>query len=147
MALPAYSEYQTRSRVTEGLALASEAKVIVADSYTTAVELGAGIASYVGATSKYVTSVVVAANGMITITYNEANIGATDAVAGPTINLMPYVDGRVGGLQDIPTAHAANDTGPLDWGCASATAVVSTARGVITPAGTLPARFAPSECR
>ncbi len=36
----------------------------------------------------------------------------------------------------------------MDWGCASATNVTSTARG-LPPlvAGSLPAKYAPSECR
>jgi len=53
-----------------------------------------------------------------------------------------------GAPQQLGAALAAGTTGALDWGCACATNVVSTARG-LPPlvAGTLQAKFAPSECR
>lgn len=151
VALPAYQDYQTRSRVTEGLSLAGAAKVMVADSATTAIEFSSGIAAWNGASSKYVTSVTIDGTGMITITFNSANLGATTtpagaAVASPTLNLRPYFN--VAGTPTlIAAAHTAGTSGPIDWGCGSAQILVSTGRGVTAVAGTLPARFAPSECR
>ena len=47
----------------------------------------------------------------------------------------------------LPAAHAAGQQGPLDWGCSSATQATATARNLNGTLGTLPARFAPSECR
>jgi type IV pilus assembly protein PilA len=41
MALPAYQDYTVRSRVTEGLALANDAKTIIGTGSNTLAELGA----------------------------------------------------------------------------------------------------------
>ncbi len=156
VALPAYNEYQVRSRVTEGFSLAGDAKVMISDSYTTAVELTAGVAVWnaraggVGASSKYVTSVLIDANNEIVITFDAANLGA----AG-TLVLSPYViDSSTGNPVQLATAIGTN-SGNLDWGCATQNAAagnpapsVALARGVapITN-GTLDQKYSPSECR
>jgi len=153
VALPAYQDYQIRSRVTEGMSLAGAAKVMVADSSSTIAELGASAAAWnaqaggVGATSKYVTSVLVTAgDGEITITYDETQVGAIPA--GATLVLRPFINSG-GAIEDIPTAIGNLNSGAIDWGCASTTNAVATNRGLDggLTAGTLPAQFAPSECR
>jgi type IV pilus assembly protein PilA len=158
VALPAYQDYTVRARVTEGLSLAGDAKAqvgtgsaTVADLRTTALTWNAQ-AGGVGATSKYVTSVLMTApaaggpgaagDGEVTITYN--------AVAGPInaqrLVLSPWV--AAGGAPvALGASYAANATGSIDWSCQSVTNNTSTARAMIGTAGTLVARFAPSECR
>ncbi len=61
IALPAYQDYMVRARVTEGLAVAADAKTIVADSSGTAAELAAAAAAYNGALlrTKYVRNVTI----------------------------------------------------------------------------------------
>jgi type IV pilus assembly protein PilA len=154
VALPAYQDYTVRSRVTEGLSLAADAKGQVALGAATQADLAGTIATWnaqagnVGATSKYVTSVLMTAapgaatDGEITVAYN--------AVAGPvngqTLVVTPWVNAGAGAVP-LGTSFALNVTGSLDWSCQSATSNTSTARGMVGTLGTLPARFAPTECR
>ncbi|HEY8053765.1 MAG TPA: prepilin-type N-terminal cleavage/methylation domain-containing protein, partial [Steroidobacteraceae bacterium] len=82
IAIPAYSDYTVRSKVTEGLNLAGAAKTGVAESYES--NGVPGIASFVTSwtfsPSKYVNSIVIdPANGQITIAYNNANISQMTA--------------------------------------------------------------------
>jgi len=152
VALPAYQDYTIRSRVTEGVGLASSAKQMIAEA-NTAAELAAIAATWnaqannLGATSKYVTSVQVAqGTGEITVTFNRANVG--NIPAGATLVYTPYVQTGAATVQLGANFGAAGATGSIDWGCASTTNAVSAARGL--PAlglGTLPAQFAPNECR
>jgi type IV pilus assembly protein PilA len=157
IALPAYQDYTVRARVTEGLSLASDAKVVIGTGSATAAELAATAASFnvTPPTSKYVTSVVIAAGtGVITITYNAANVGAI-GVAN-TITLNPYIavpgaGGAPATFVDLGSSYAAAVTGPLDWACASITNATATARNMNTPIvpvpGTMLAKYVPSECR
>src|SRR5881227_21268 len=73
VALPAYQDYTVRARVAEGLALASTAKVNVADIHSSgnpsASAAGYGLGYTAPAATRNITSVVVAAaTGIITIT-------------------------------------------------------------------------------
>ncbi len=152
VALPAYQDYTVRARVTEGISLATGAKKLVETDAQTAAELTALATTFnaqaggVGATSKYVTRVAIAAaTGMVTVTFNEANIGAIPVAA--TLVYTPYI--RLGATTpQLAAALTGTDTGTMDWGCASVSNTVSAGRGLptLTP-GTLPAKFAPSECR
>jgi type IV pilus assembly protein PilA len=102
IALPAYQDYTIRAKVTEALTLASEAKTAVAE---TAASLG-GLANvtaanhgYVlSASTTYVASITVGANGLITVTTR--NTGAT---AAPAFTLTP--------------AQASAEA-PITWTCA-----------------------------
>jgi type IV pilus assembly protein PilA len=156
VALPAYQDYTIRARVTEGLVLANDAKTIIGTGSNTAAELNATALSFnaqnggIGASSKYVTSVLITpANGMITITYNPANVGAIPAAA--TLTLTPYINVGAAAPVQLATAYLPPAvTGPLDWGCASVTNLTAGPAPRLMPAialGTLPAKFAPSECR
>ena len=157
VALPAYQDYQTRARVTEGLALADDAKKMIGTSCNTTVECDAAIAAYnaqagnTGANSKYVTQIQISPAYLVTVTSTPANIGVITA-GNNTLNLAPYIrpTNAAGGAPiTLTAALAAGTTGTMDWGCASTTNAVSSSasRGLTTAVGTLPARFAPSECR
>jgi type IV pilus assembly protein PilA len=152
VALPAYQDYTIRARVTEGISLAASAKKLVETDAQTATELTALATTYnqqansTGATSKYVKTVQIAADtGEVTVTFNEANIGAIPADS--TLVYTPYI--RLGATTpQLQAALGGTDTGAMDWGCSSVTNAVSAARNLptLTP-GTLPAKYAPSECR
>lgn len=152
VALPAYQDYTIRARVTEGVALAASAKQIVGTDANTVAELGALADTWnaqvndLGATSKYVTSVLMdRATGEISVTFNADNVGSIPADS--TLVYTPY---RVtsNGNELLADAFAGNRSGSLDWGCASTTNAVSDARGLTAiTLGTLPAQYAPSECR
>ncbi len=153
VALPAYQDYTVRARVTEGLALASDAKAMVGTSSSTVAELAAAANTFnaqaggAGASSKYVTSVQIApATGIITVTYNAANVGGGVAGAN-TLVLNPNMVTAANTYQQLGAAIAANANGSIDWACGSVGTAVATARGMTVTAGLLPARFAPSECR
>lgn len=152
VALPAYQDYTIRARVTEGLALANDAKQAVGTSANTAAELDAtadtwnGQAGGAGAVSKYVTSVQIDdVTGEITVTYNAANVGSIPA--NSTLNLKPYVQTGAAAPVALDTALAGNATGSIDWGCSSVNGAVANGRGLAATAGTLPAKYAPGECR
>jgi type IV pilus assembly protein PilA len=150
VALPAYQDYTVRARITEGFSLASDAKTAIGTGATTLVELGATAAALNLAppASKYVTSVTItAANGAITITYNQANVGGITAATNQMV-LTPYINSAAGGVQQLAVALAAGNAGPLDWACASVSANTAGARGMAAPIlGTVLAKYAPAECR
>jgi len=158
VALPAYQDYTIRARVTEGLSVAGGAKTLIGDSSATLVELQAAADTWNaqaggnGASSKYVTSVQIDRDtGETTIAYNEANVGSIPA--GATLILTPYVNGTNGAgaaaVAQLGASYAGSVTGQIDWGCSSASNAVGAARGVpqVGGLGTLPARFAPNDCR
>ena len=154
VALPAYQDYTIRARVTEGLSLASDAKTQIGTGSATAPDLAATAGTWnaqaggVGATSKYVTSVLMAPlTGEVTILYTAANVGSIGA--GNALVLTPYIRTGAAGVTQLGASYAAAVTGSIDWGCASATNVTAgTNRGMpALVAGTLLAKYAPSECR
>ncbi|MBT9552425.1 MAG: pilin [Hydrogenophaga sp.] len=156
VALPAYQDYTIRARITEGLSVAADAKAQIGTSATTATELTALATSWnaqngsTGASSKYVTSVLISdTTGEITVTYNKDNVGSIPT--GSTLNLKPFmaVGSTFVALDDALDATYSGETGAIDWACATASNGVATARGMDAglTAGSLPSKFAPSECR
>ncbi len=155
VALPAYQDYTIRARVTEGVGLASSAKQLAGEA-NTAVELKAAAdtwnaqAGNKGAVSKYVKSVLMNnQTGEITVAFNKANVGNIN-VDGATLVYTPYVQGGADPVALKDNFASANPvTGSVDWGCASDTNSVSTARKMppIGGPGTLKAKFAPNDCR
>jgi type IV pilus assembly protein PilA len=150
IALPAYQDYTVRARVTEGLSLASGAKVEVGTNSAAAVDLTAAADTWnakaggAGATSKYVTSVLMsnagATIGEVTITYKTS----AGVVAGAdTVVLTPW-----SGTTKLGAAITAGTVDAVDWTCQSVTNATATARGLGggTP-GTVLAKYSPAECR
>ena len=163
IALPAYQDYTTKARITEGLNLAEAAKTAIATDGNTVADLLSvkntwnAQAGGVGAVSKYVNSVLmanVAGNaataGEITVTYNADAVGV--AAAQNTLVISPWIKTAAGsaaaGSTRLGTARGAGTAGTLDWTCQSATNATATAQmGQAGTAGTLLARFAPAQCR
>ena len=157
VALPAYQDYTVRARVTEGLSLAGDAKSQVGTGSATTGDLFATAATWnaqaggVGATSKYVTSVLMTApadataaaagDGEITITYN----AVAGPISGQTLVLSPWI--QSGATTALGASYALNLTGSIDWSCQSVTNNTSTARSMVGTAGTLVAKYAPNDCR
>ena len=141
VALPAYQDYTVRARVSEGMVAASAAKINVADILASGNPQGlaTGYATgYVSPTATpNITSVVItAATGVITIT-------TTAAAGGGTLIFTP--NSPIGTA--LPAGGAAF-TPPADsvaWRCRAAGSGDAGFAG--TTAGTLLARFAPTECR
>jgi type IV pilus assembly protein PilA len=155
VALPAYQDYTIRARVTEGLALAQGAKLLIAtDGAASSADLGTVVTTWnaqggaSGANSKYVKSVQIAATGEITVTYVALAVGVK--AGEDTLVIAPYVRTAASGTNAVTLAAAqtAGTSGAIDWGCASATQVTSTTAGLTTiTKGTLQAKYAPSACR
>ncbi len=156
IALPAYQDYTIRARVAEGIILVASAKAMIDENAYTPVELAAtvttwnGQAAGRGATSKYVKRMLInSTTGEVTVRFNEASVG--NIALDSELVFTPYIQGG-GGPVTLATNFLATPpvTGPLDWGCASATNLVSSDRSmpVITASATpLLAKFAPGECR
>lgn len=146
-ALPAYRDYLTRSRVGEGLSLAALARLVVAENTVAGTQqLGSGYAR--PPTTRNVKSIDIDDDtGAITISY-------TPLVAPPgqnTLVLVPSVPNNL----DAPTEHVSvgsgrGSHGTLTWECFAAGKTASTLP-IAGPAPeekpTLPAHFAPPECR
>ncbi|CAG0929670.1 MAG: hypothetical protein EFKGCFLK_02044 [Rhodocyclaceae bacterium] len=141
VALPAYQDYTVRARVSEGLVAASAAKVNVQDVLASgnpgADAAGYGI-GYTGPTAtRNVTSIAIAAaTGVITVT-------TTAAAGNGTIVMTP--NAPVGTALPVGTAAFTPPADSIAWRCAAAGAVANGFVGFA--AGTLPARFAPAECK
>ncbi len=141
IAIPAYQDYTVRSKVTEGLNLAAAAKVAVAESFQANDVAGVSAASADWAANfkatKYVSGIAISnTNGTITVTYG-AN---TPQISGKTVILTPNVP--------VGTILATGATGNIDWACTSAANTTATARTLAFTAGaTVPARYAPTECK
>lgn len=143
IALPAYQDYTIRSKVSEGLVLGGSQKQGVAEGYQ---DNGiAGVAAYAAQValappqSKYVTSISVSStNGEVTITMKgNANNGLT-AINGQTLILKPSINS---------TALTDGLQGTMDWACAGVGTTTATNRGLPVSAGTLLARYSPTECK
>lgn len=163
VALPAYQDYTIRTRVTEGLSLASTLKSNIAtDGATSAADLNSvvvtwnGQASNLGATSKYVTSVLAdTTTGLITVTYATLTGAGTGA---PTLTISPQIRfqaATAGPSLLMPAAFATvpPTTGAIDWLCTSAAGTGAGTQAVLgnfaVPAatGTMLAKFVPAQCR
>ena len=142
IAIPAYQDYTVRSKVTEGLNLASSAKVAVAEGFqsndTAGVSAAANAWNSNFIRTKYVQNLQInPTSGELTITYS----AQTPQISGNTITLQPYINNALLG-------SVANQQGNIDWGCRSTTNVTATTRGLTAgTAGTVNARFAPTECK
>ncbi len=140
IAIPAYRDDVIRSKITEGLSLADAAQTTVEEAYQ--VKDGplpaGGNQSYelpapTSITGKYVTSVAVAGTtGVITITYNAANIG-----------------GNVDGAHNVLTLKPATvPGGQLFWACGNTIVAVGGKTDDNTAGGTtVPAEYLPAVCR
>ena len=159
VALPAYQDYTTRARVTEGLSLAATAQKELLRSNANAADAVVGVTAWnaqagnTGANSKYVQSVCFelaaetasAANclgavipaiptGAITIGYRPAALGVR--AGQDTLRLTPYVRSAAGAAAAITFAAsitpATAATGSPDWACTSATNLSTTGANALS---------------
>jgi type IV pilus assembly protein PilA len=141
IAIPAYQDYTIRAKVTEGLGLASSAKVAIAEGYQS--NDMAGVTAAAAAwnanfvQTKYVGNIAPAATGVITVTYS----ATVPQISGLQVQLSPFIN---------KVALVTNLTGAIDWACTSATNSTANARGLgaaaLGAAGIL-AKYAPTECK
>lgn len=130
IAIPAYQNYIIRSRVTEGLSLASAAQLAVAENAANGNAFAQGYTA--PAATANVTSVAISATGVVTITY-------TAIAGGGTILLTPSYGAAVA----LVAGTVPTDAIKWDCGAAGHTA----AAGYVGGAGTLLSQYAPANCR
>jgi type IV pilus assembly protein PilA len=161
IAIPAYQDYTVRSKVTEGLNLASAAKTNVAESFQSNGLAGVTAAAnnWQFTPTKYVLCINVADGkgatgagqpcapaqapntpGEIVITYDPAGIqqivaGANVVTLTPSIQKIALADG-------VPQSQAN-----VDWGCASVSTVTAGNTTGVFQKGTLLAKYAPTQCK
>lgn len=148
VALPAYQDYTVRSKISEAIIAASSPKSLISEAFQSDGLTGvqAAAAEYnaraiADKQTKYVANIVISAvDGSITVTTAAAaQAGLPADAAGTTLVFTPNVQNAV---------IVAGVTGPVDWACSSTTATTAGNRGlVVAGLGTLPAKYAPSECR
>jgi type IV pilus assembly protein PilA len=129
IAIPAYQDYTVRTRVSEGLNLATATKLAVSETRLNSAagawpttNAGAGVSTTIA--SQEVQNIQVGAAGVITITYN--GIGGR-VTAGDQIQLFPTIRAGTGGTVE----WSCNNNKP--WGAAAGTPVAS--------------QFVPASCR
>mgnify|MGYP002620676311 CR=1 FL=1 len=117
VAIPAYSDYTNRAKVTEGISLAASAKTTISENLLTNADANSGLTFASGSTtslaipaSDAVDSVEVDTSGNITVTFN-----STEIDGGGTIIFAP-----------------SETSGGVSWACTT---------------GTLESNLRPSECR
>ena len=118
IAIPAYTDYITRSKVTELATIGSACKASVSEFRQTNGAFPATLAASGCATvsSKYISALAVSAAGVITVTA-KTTAGGIDPLAAGNYVLTPTVDAT---------------SGIIDWSCT---------------ASTIPGKFLPSNCR
>lgn len=150
IALPAYQNYTIRAKVTEAIVAGSPAKELLSEAFQTngvsGMDAAAAAFNAVPSSqraSKYVSSVFIAGSTspwpvVLTIVASSGN-GIPSDLDGNTIILSPNVN------SGTPTSASI---GSMDWACTSASDQTAQARGLANRTlGTLPARYAPLECR
>ncbi len=172
IAIPAYTDYTIRSKVSEGLSLAAAAKVDVGEGYQSANVLGVTVAAAAynqGFTqTKFVAGIAIddlagggAGGGFGVANLAGANLGEIAVtfsnapelpaiVQNTTLYITPWIADNNLGVVNLQ----AGPVGNIDWSCQSLTSLTAAARAVnptpttnVGTVGTLPEQFAPSECK
>ncbi len=141
VALPAYQDYTVRARVSEGLVAASAAKINVVDVLASgnpqALATGYNTGyNAPGATTNVTSVAITPASGVITVT-------TTAAAGGGTLIITP--NAPAGTALPVGTAAFTAPAASTAWRCRALGAGAAGFAG--GAAGTLQARFAPSECK
>lgn len=139
VAIPAYQDYTIRAQVSEGMAVASEAKASISDFYSSRGRLPSAVsrseaglpAAAASISGTYVASVDLGDSGALTITYgNRAN----NNIQGKILSLRP-------------ARHATNSTGPLAWICGNGATPATHTTPPTSNQTTLVNKYMPSDCR
>ena len=146
VALPAYQDYTVRAKITEGVIAMTSPKALISEAFQADGLPGvvAAAATYTAIpaaekASKYVANMTVAATGVITMTTAGAASGLPTVAQGQSLRMSPNVNNA---------ALVAGAAGAIDWACASTTATTAANKGLGNAVvGSLPAKYAPAECR
>ena len=148
IAIPAYQDYTVRAKVSEAILAADSVKSLVSEAFQTDSLSGVAAASAAYSNkqqaekqTKFVSDIQVDAAGVITVTLatDPAASGLPSDAVSTTILFTPNVQNA---------ALADGVVGAIDWACAGLTGATAAARGLgAVNTGTLPAKYAPAECR
>jgi type IV pilus assembly protein PilA len=143
IAIPAYTDYTVRAKVSEGINLAGAAETTIAEGFQSGglAGLGAAQSGWTFTSTKYVKSITISATtGVITVTYDGSASGISQlGVSTYTVLLQPFVN-KNALLDSVP--------GNIDWACASSTKATANANGLGTiGVGTMPAKYVPTQCK
>lgn len=150
VALPAYQDFTVRAKIAEAVIAATPGKELLSEAFQAngvgGMDAAATVYNAVPAAqkaSKYVSDIQITGAAtpwpiVVSIAATVGN-GIPTGLNGQTIVLSPNVQGAT------PTGGSQ---GAVDWACASDSASTATARGLANRTlGTLPAKYAPAECR
>ena len=143
VALPAYQDYTVRARVSEGLVGASAAKVSVQDVLASGNPTSDAAGYGLGFTATSATRNLVASGITIAAATGTITISTTAAAGDGTLTVTP--NAPIGTALPSGTASFTPPAQSVAWRCGASGAVSNGFTGF--SAGTLPARFAPSECK
>ena len=143
VALPAYQDYTTRAKVSEGLVLADGLKLAIAETFQSkgptdmTCATGGGSCTAIGATAPSATTNVTSVNslstGEIVITYAAGSGVGTANV----LSLAPY-DGNAAASPSDLSLSSTTLASQMTWKCGQASNTTST---------TVLAKYLPSVCR
>jgi len=150
VALPAYQDYTIRAKISEALIASAPSKELLNEAFQSngiggmnAVAEAYNSVSSSQRSSKYVKNIQILGAAspwpiVVSVAATSGN-GIPTNLDGNTLVLSPNVNSAV------PTEASQ---GPMDWACASTTANAAQSRGLTNRTlGSLPAKYAPSECR
>jgi type IV pilus assembly protein PilA len=142
IAIPQYIDFTIRAKVTEGFVAAKDARLAVADGYSSGglAGIAAAALNFTPATtsSKYVASALITnPNGQITVTYVGNPSNGLTAINNATLVYTPSIAGAI----------LTGQIGTMDWSCAGAGSTTAAARNLPFTLGTLPQRYSPTECK
>jgi type IV pilus assembly protein PilA len=145
IAIPAYTDYTVRSKVSEGINLAGAAETTIAEGWQSGDVAGmnAAISGWTFVATKYVSGITLAqTTGVITVAYNGGASGISQfGGTSYTLTFTPSIN---------KVALATGAVGNIDWACASASHATATANGIAytAPASNpMPAKYVPTQCK
>ena len=117
LALPAYQDYAVRAKVSEMMLAATQCKTAVTEAVSTASQADVSAAlprACETQTSKYVSGMVVDANGVITVTGNTNTLRGNTSATSNALSLVPVQTGSslLNGTTDGSKSISAWNCGP-----------------------------------
>jgi type IV pilus assembly protein PilA len=151
VALPAYQDYTVRARVSEGLVLASSAKLAVTENSANGKAFATGWTPAL-ATANVDSIGIDAGNGTITVDYTGAAGGTNGTGTNDTITIVPTSEQPfVAAIPDDPATPLVDETQAAIPASAAVPLVQNTVPiGAIRwdcTGGTLAVKFRPASCR
>jgi len=141
IAIPAYQDYTVRSKVTEGINLAAAAETTVTEGFQSGGMAGMKSAAdaWTFTRTKYVQQIAIAdTTGIITVTFDGTANGIPQLGAANLLVFTPSV---------MQAALSDATPGNVDWACGSVSTTTATNEGLPVTAGTILAKYVPTQCK